>query len=312
MDEYRHELSYSLECFANPHAEHVFLSDCVAALGHRMTTQAEDSVDTPNRYRSDLFDLFIKFVLREVIVQEYEGFDNPPYRLRNDYLYLDGIRYIGTTSVSIKRLYSESDSSDLIARLIPQVKSDFTFTNKWLRKLRIGNSLMIKTAPEGTGYFIYIHTNWGGHSSSRLLADYGYGVSQLIVLLLLVDAWRKKKTDYVYGKQYTLIIEEPEVHLHPSFQARLADIFLDAFKSYALRFIIETHSEYILRKSQVIVSKMGFRSNELSDLNSPFRAYYFPNKGQPYSLGYRRDGYFANSFGKGFYDESSSLTFELL
>ena len=110
----------------------------------------------------------------------------------------------------------------------------------------------------------------------------------------------------------TLIIEEPEIHLHPKYQSMLADMFLDAYKSYNIRFIIETHSEYLIRETQVLVSKMGYKTNVESDKNCPFRTYYVPMDGKPYSMGYRRDGKFAERFGNGFYNESANLTIKML
>ena len=98
------------------------------------------------------------------------------------------------------------------------------------------------------------------------------------------------KTDEFYYENKTIAIEEPEIHLHPKYQSLLADMFLEAYKTYNIHFIIETHSEYLIRESQVLVSKMGFVNNEDSDKNSPFRTYYIPQNDTPYSLGYRKDG----------------------
>jgi predicted ATPase len=47
-----------------------------------------------------------------------------------------------------------------------------------------------------------------------------------------------------------LILEQPEIHLHPSVQTGLADVFIDAVKTRKVQIILESHSEYLLRRLQ--------------------------------------------------------------
>ena len=59
--------------------------------------------------------------------------------------------------------------------------------------------------------------------------------------------------------------------------------------------------------SEGIPSSIDIEFLELND-----NPYYIPENSKPYSLGYRKDGKFMESFGTGFYDEASNLAFELL
>jgi predicted ATPase len=43
-----------------------------------------------------------------------------------------------------------------------------------------------------------------------------------------------------------MLIEQPEIHLHPKAQSQIADLFVDRARSRDCTFIIETHSEHIL------------------------------------------------------------------
>ena len=47
-----------------------------------------------------------------------------------------------------------------------------------------------------------------------------------------------------------VLIEQPELHLHPSAQAKLADLFLEVAEKRHLQLIIESHSEHLLRRMQ--------------------------------------------------------------
>ena len=51
-------------------------------------------------------------------------------------------------------------------------------------------------------------------------------------------------------------MEEPEANLHPNLKFELADILALSLKYFPeLNFIIETHSEYLIRKLQSVTAK---------------------------------------------------------
>lgn len=83
-------------------------------------------------------------------------------------------------------------------------------------------------------------------------------------------------------------------------------------KKYGFQFIIETHSEYIVRRAQVFVAQGGYKDDKDAMGNSPYAVYYFPQNADPYLMQFRQDGKFSNEFGPGFYDEANNLVFEIL
>lgn len=84
-------------------------------------------------------------------------------------------------------------------------------------------------------------------SAEVSIPDVGFGVSQ--VLPVLVQAFYALPGSSV-------IIEQPELHLHPAIQQNLADLFITAAQSREdgedrkVQFIIESHSEHFLRRLQ--------------------------------------------------------------
>ncbi len=79
------------------------------------------------------------------------------------------------------------------------------------------------------------------------LPDVGFGISQ--VLPVLVQCF--------YAPAGSIILmEQPEIHLHPSAQSALADVMIDVINSREngedrnIQLIIETHSEHFLRRLQ--------------------------------------------------------------
>ncbi len=91
-------------------------------------------------------------------------------------------------------------------------------------------------------------------------------------------------------------------------------MFVFAYKKYNIHFIIETHSEYLIRKMQLLVAKEKINSEDISLLYV-----YDPDEnkrpdGEPQikDIGICSDGYLNESFGPGFFDEASSLSRQLL
>ncbi len=79
------------------------------------------------------------------------------------------------------------------------------------------------------------------------LPDVGFGISQ--VLPVLVQCFHAPANSII-------IMEQPEIHLHPNAQSALADVMIDVINSREngkdrnIQLIIETHSEHFLRRLQ--------------------------------------------------------------
>lgn len=83
-----------------------------------------------------------------------------------------------------------------------------------------------------------------GHRRYINYADTGFGISQVLPILI---------KDVALGSTGTLLINQPEVHLHPSAQAQLANHFVERLANR--RYIIETHSEYLINRLRLLVAE---------------------------------------------------------
>ncbi len=136
------------------------------------------------------------------------------------------------------------------------------------------------------------------------LADKGLGFSQLIPLILY---------NYMDFGRTTLIIEEPEANLHPALQSKLADFFVCINKFCPkVTLIIETHSEYLIRKLQFLVASKKVESEDciIHYFNSNDRV--TKNEPKVKSIEINNEGALSDHFGSGFFDEVSLLQIELM
>ncbi|NQT39224.1 MAG: DUF3696 domain-containing protein, partial [Planctomycetes bacterium] len=86
-----------------------------------------------------------------------------------------------------------------------------------------------------------VKLNFGGQPDFNL-TDVGYGVSQ--ALPIVVDIIRAEKGS-------TFLIQQPEVHLHPRAQAALGSLLIELAVAEKKRFIVETHSDYLIDRMRM-------------------------------------------------------------
>lgn len=270
------------------------------------------------------------------------------------------LSYVGSSMVDVERLYL-MDSKKELAILLKEYldakrkylkkKDHFLvddkfkerlfepgeFINEWLRKFDIAQSAKINVDEKGYGVTITLYFD-KEPKKGRSLADMGYGITQLFVILLRIETAIMnadvkqilKDKHYLLGKRSllrnkkieeeivfspnTLALEEPEVHLHPKYQSMLADMFVQAYKKFNVQFIVETHSEYLIRKLQTLVAKQDVESDDCSliyvySANEKDRPLYTP---QLMQIDILDDGRLDKPFGSGFFDEADNLAMELL
>ena len=226
------------------------------------------------------------------------------------------IEYLYAHAVTQTIIYSAKDTNDYLSRTIHEFSSDKSvkykhdFIVKWMQEFGIGKDYAINSVG-GEAHLVKI-INADGECVN--LADKGMGSIQLMVLLfrLAISLPESGRHGSVPGRRGTIVIvEEPEQNLHPMLQSKLADLFYELHATYGFRFIIETHSEYLVRRSQVIVGERYKTQEELGAKN-PFKVYYFPSEGVPYDMKYSLGGMFEKKFGDGFMNEAGKLHMAVL
>jgi hypothetical protein len=118
--------------------------------------------------------------------------------------------------------------------------------NNWLDKL--GYKMRIEWGKQG-----YVHpmlTDKNGIEVS--IKDTGFGISQLLPVLI---------QGYTCTPGTILILEQPEIHLHPKAQADLGDLLI-AISKRGVRLLIETHSEHLLLRIQKRIAENFFTDNK--------------------------------------------------
>ena len=90
------------------------------------------------------------------------------------------------------------------------------------------------------------------------LIDVGYGVSQVLPIL----------TELLYpGNSRMVLLQQPEIHLHPSAQAALGSLFCE-IASQGRQLIVETHSDFLIDRIRMDVrdQKTNLKSEDVSIL----------------------------------------------
>ncbi len=114
------------------------------------------------------------------------------------------------------------------------------YAAQWLKKLGLIHDFRIARLTDGSPVF-EVRVRKSPRSAEVLITDVGFGVSQILPVLVLC---------FYVPEGSTVILEQPEIHLHPAIQSGLADVLIDAWKKRGVQVLIESHSEHLLRRLQ--------------------------------------------------------------
>lgn len=224
-------------------------------------------------------------------------------------------------------VYSQVNHIDIIKDIyqLLNFKGDFSlradeksFLNRWLREFEISDgeieSDLLKIEKQSNlGFSINVFTQNskympGNNHGYINMVDKGYGSGQVLAIILKIIAannatpFNKRTKGQI--NTTTVILEEPESNLHPNYQSKLVDLLWDAQHKFSLNFIIECHSEYMIRRLQVLVKNGDLTPDDIA-IN------YFDKSGVTI-IEIDQSGYLKSNFGSGFTDESSKLAMDLL
>ncbi|WNL28572.1 AAA family ATPase [Arcobacter cryaerophilus gv. pseudocryaerophilus] len=166
-----------------------------------------------------------------------------------------GVKYIAPLRANAQRYYRfqdlQVDEIDHEGSNLAMLVNSFTETekkdfNSWTKE-NLGFAL--KVNKDGLHYSLKIKI--GDNNEEYNISDMGFGFSQIspIIAMLWLETYKNKKSTIDNSIIFT--IEQPELHLHPRFQAKLTKLFVNIIRysqnsSKNIKIIFETHSNTMI------------------------------------------------------------------
>jgi predicted ATPase len=210
--------------------------------------------------------------------------------------FFDNLHHIGPLREEPQRVYTatgivpvevgRTGKRSIDAIIIKQDKMDLL--KYWLDKFNISSDITVDELREGSNRYEVILKDI--HTGINVnLADVGFGASQVLPIIIEF---------LISPSDATILIEQPEIHLHPKAQAMMGELLVDIVKGTNRKLIVETHSDLILSRVCTMVAEGKI------DLNDVVIYYFNPQcKGTKIlKININENGQYEN-FPKGFFEE---------
>jgi len=132
----------------------------------------------------------------------------------------------------------------LLAKKAPQGSKELDALTRFGRASGLFQKIDVKRLGKQSSEPFQVRIKTKGPDAN--LIDVGYGVSQ--ALPIVIDSIMAPKNE-------VLLVQQPEVHLHPKAQAALGTFFVELAVSSSKQFIIETHSDYLVDRVRMAVAE---------------------------------------------------------
>ncbi len=232
-----------------------------------------------------------------------------------EYLYAHAVNQNTLYRINSQNDYMSNTIQEYFCSNIKKGDEEYKFIQKWMEAFNIASDFVVSPVAGCEAYTVKIGAIGTSQKKWMNLAEKGMGSIQMMILLFKIATLIRKYKGIGRARREfmpVILIEEPEQNLHPSLQSKLADLFFEINEKYKIRFIVETHSEYLIRKAQVLVGDMECNAQEEVDEKNPFKVFYFPSNGIPYDMGMAPTGKFIRNFDEGFFDVAAKLNMEVI
>ena len=146
----------------------------------------------------------------------------------------------------LANLFAEEEKKEK-RESIMKFLEEFGFESGLFKTLRVKRLGKKNTDP------FQVNVNASGRMANLL--DVGYGVSQ--ALPVVVQTILNEKSNVI-------LLQQPEVHLHPRAQAALGSFFSRQVSNQKKRMVIETHSDYLIDRIRVEVARGNISHKDIS------------------------------------------------
>lgn len=207
----------------------------------------QNKVKNPNSM-DELMDILFPYILLKNYFHLSKIINNS---LKNSFL---SVKYLAPIRANSERFYrfqdlqvNEMDHTGSNAAMILNAMTAIEKENfeHWTN-INFGFIAFVTT--DGSHYAIKIKTD--NDSEEHNINDMGYGFSQILPIIMSI--WLEiKKQEPNNDDEVLFVIEQPELHLHPAYQVRVANLFARVISSIRnkkknIKFIFETHSQSMI------------------------------------------------------------------
>ncbi len=175
--------------------------------------------------------------------------------LNKEIIYMDD-PYI-LDDVGTWNLYGEdfSHRQDMVVKLLGRKKAfDFTLVDELVVKKKLEKILKLmddicdgSIVRDDSGNFIFQSAKL---NNSLEMVNLSTGMKSFVILRRLLETGKMEENGI-------LILDEPEIHLHPEWQLKFAECIVLIQKEFGINILLNTHSPYFLNAVEVYSEKYG-------------------------------------------------------
>ncbi len=177
----------------------------------------------------------------------------------------ENIFHVGPLRQEPQRVYTATGafplevgkSGEWVVEKLLSIKGSQDKVKKWFNEFKIASDFKVDELKKGSKrYELIIKEFYTGEWVN--LVDVGFGASQ--ILPIIVEGF--------ISQDSLILIEQPEIHLHPKAQATMGDLLIDIAKNQQNNIIVETHSDLLISRVCTRIADGNFK-------NSDVAIYYF-------------------------------------